>query len=125
MQAVTSACREGHAREARAAVTALNQQCLARDQHKEEVLHSDLLAAAALAGSSGVSTPVTGAGGSGRPSNHLQSNTRKPTVHKQVAAGYLHQHAAGSAETHVPQAVKSTREGDLLQPALQKEPDLG
>ena len=102
-------------------MTILNQQCLGKDQHREEVLHCDLLAAAAPAGSSAACTLVTGAGDndSGRPSNHLRSNT----VDKQVATGYSHQHAAASAETQVPQTVKSSCERDLLQPALQKDAD--
>ena len=118
VQAVTLACTEGHAKEAQAAVTILNQQCLGKDQRREEVLHCDLLAAAAPAGSSAACTLVTGAGDSdsGRLANHLRSDT----VDKQVAAGYLHGQAASSVETHVPRTVKSNCEGGLLQPALQK-----
>lgn len=123
VQAVTSACTEGHAKEAQAAVTVLNQQCPDKDQRKEELLHCDLLAAAAPAGSSAACTlvTVTGAGagedGSGRSSKRLRSST----ADKQVAAGYLHQYAAGSAETHVPQTVRSNCDGNVLQPALQKD----
>ena len=106
MQAVKLSHKEGHNKEALAAVAMLNQLFLEREQHKEEVMQG------------GECTTVTADGG--LLSTHLQPNTQKPAaVDKHLPAGRLHQHAAGSAE--VPRTADGSREGNSLQPAQREE----